>query len=190
MCPVACWENRKWLNSSHSKFCHTIMTTTADIACILIYCCTQWWHVLVLMHDFACIHVCSITCRHLKLGVSDWQPPFHMQSCSNQFPHVIALHNHYSDVEDGLSFSKGDIVHILSNDDGDWLYAYSKSSAKKGFVPRKYVLEHSESYEYVQISYQISKHALFMLCRRYLQGEGKGYNFYVFFSASKYPQNV
>lgn len=71
----------------------------------------------------------------------------HIKSCSNQCVLAIANYNYHIHVEGDLSLSKGDIVHILNSEDGDWWHAYSRRSKQKGFIPSNYVSEHLESYE-------------------------------------------
>ena len=47
-----------------------------------------------------------------------------------------------------LSFSKGDLLYIIS-DDGDWWFAKAKNSGKEGYIPRTFITERKalEDYE-------------------------------------------
>ena len=40
-----------------------------------------------------------------------------------------------------MSFSKGDKLYIINNDDKDWWFARAKSSGQEGRVPSSYVAE-------------------------------------------------
>lgn len=52
-----------------------------------------------------------------------------------------------------LSFKKGDEFHILNNNCGDRVLAYSRSTGKKGYIPRHYLIAanypiHAALYDY------------------------------------------
>ena len=38
-----------------------------------------------------------------------------------------------------LSFKKGDLLYIISTDDGDWWFAQSVATGKGGYIPSNYV---------------------------------------------------
>ena len=73
-------------------------------------------------------------------------PLLHIKSCSKNCVLAIANYDFHSDIEDNLSLSEGDIVHILSTE-GDMWYACSRSTKQVGFIPNNYISEHLESYE-------------------------------------------
>ena len=53
----------------------------------------------------------------------------------------VALFDYQARTEDDLTFSKGEALEILNNQDGDWWLARALSSGKEGYVPSNYVAE-------------------------------------------------
>ena len=43
--------------------------------------------------------------------------------------------------DDDLSFKKGDLLYIISTDEGDWWFAQSMTTGKEGYIPSNYVAE-------------------------------------------------
>ena len=44
-----------------------------------------------------------------------------------------------SRTDDVLSFKKGDLLYIISTDEGNWWFALSVATGKEGYIPRNYV---------------------------------------------------
>ena len=51
----------------------------------------------------------------------------------------VALYDYDARTDEDLSFKKGDFLEILNDTQGDWWYAISQSSGKKGYIPSNYV---------------------------------------------------
>ena len=41
-----------------------------------------------------------------------------------------------------LSLSSGNLLYIISTDEGDWWFARSKDTGKEGYIPSNYVAEY------------------------------------------------
>ena len=54
------------------------------------------------------------------------------------YPVYIAKYDYSGRTHDDLSFKKGDLLYIISND-GDWWFARSKESIMEGYIPSTYV---------------------------------------------------
>jgi hypothetical protein len=62
---------------------------------------------------------------------------------SPNYPVYIGLYNYSASAEvDDMSFMKGDLMYVLSNNDGDWWYARLKDGEEEGYVPSNYVTEY------------------------------------------------
>lgn len=57
------------------------------------------------------------------------------------YPVFVGKYDYDSRTDDDLSFRKGDLLYIISTEEGDWWYARSKSSSKEGYIPSNYVAE-------------------------------------------------
>ena len=44
-----------------------------------------------------------------------------------------------SRTDDDLSFKKGDLLYIISTDDGDWWFGQSVATGKEGYIPSNHV---------------------------------------------------
>ena len=54
----------------------------------------------------------------------------------------IALFDYEQRTSEDLSFSKGELLEVLNNLDGDWWQARSLESMKEGYIPSNYVARH------------------------------------------------
>lgn len=57
-------------------------------------------------------------------------------------PTFVAKYDYESRTNDDLTFNKGDLLYIISTDEGDWWYAQHKVTGEQGFIPSNYVAEH------------------------------------------------
>lgn len=57
-------------------------------------------------------------------------------------PIFIALFDYDQRTSEDLSFSKGEHLEIINNQDGDWWQARSLSTMREGYIPSNYVAEH------------------------------------------------
>ena len=53
----------------------------------------------------------------------------------------VGKYDYDSRTDDDLSFKKGDLMYIISTDEGDWWFAQSKDTGKEGYIPSNYVAE-------------------------------------------------
>ena len=56
-------------------------------------------------------------------------------------PVFIAKYDYDSRTDDDLSFRKGDLMYIISTEEGDWWYARHKTNGQEGYVPSNYIAE-------------------------------------------------
>ena len=57
-------------------------------------------------------------------------------------PIFIALFDYDQRTSEDLSFSKGEHLEIINNQDGDWWQARSLSTMREGYIPSNYVAEY------------------------------------------------
>lgn len=57
------------------------------------------------------------------------------------YPIFVGKYDYDSRTDDDLSFRKGDLLYVISVDEGDWWFARSKDNAKEGYIPSNYVAE-------------------------------------------------
>ena len=57
------------------------------------------------------------------------------------YPIFVGKYDYDSRTDDDLSFRKGDLLYVISVDEGDWWFARSKDSGKEGYIPSNYVAE-------------------------------------------------
>ena len=57
------------------------------------------------------------------------------------YPVYVGKYDYDSRTDDDLSFKKGDLMYIISTDEGDWWFAQSKDTGKEGYIPSNYVAE-------------------------------------------------
>lgn len=58
------------------------------------------------------------------------------------YPVYVGKYDYDSRTDDDLSFKKGDLMYIISTDEGDWWFARSKDGGKEGYIPSNYVAEY------------------------------------------------
>jgi hypothetical protein len=71
-----------------------------------------------------------------RAGVRREVPP------SSQHPVFVGKYDYDSRTDDDLSFKKGDLMYIISTDEGDWWFARAKDTGKEGYIPSNYVAEY------------------------------------------------
>ena len=52
--------------------------------------------------------------------------------CTCTYPHYVFT----------FYFYKGNLLYIISTDEGDWWFARSKDTGKEGYIPSNYVAEY------------------------------------------------
>ena len=57
------------------------------------------------------------------------------------YPVYVGKYDYDSRTDDDLSFKKGDLLYIISTDEGDWWFARAKDSNREGYIPSNYVAE-------------------------------------------------
>jgi len=57
----------------------------------------------------------------------------------SQYPVYVGKYDYDSPTDEDLTFKKGDLMYIISTDEGDWWFARSKDSGKEGYIPSNYV---------------------------------------------------
>lgn len=62
-------------------------------------------------------------------------------SPDSNHPVFVGKYDYDSRTDDDLSFKKGNLMHIISTDEGDWWFARSKETGKEGYIPSNYVAE-------------------------------------------------
>ena len=67
-------------------------------------------------------------------------PPKPVEPAVN-YPVYVGKYDYDSRTDDDLSFKKGDLMYIISTDEGDWWFARSKDNGKEGYIPSNYVAE-------------------------------------------------
>ena len=61
---------------------------------------------------------------------------------TSQYPIFVGKYDYDSRTDDDLSFKKGDLMYIVSTDEGDWWFARSKETGAEGYIPSNYVAEY------------------------------------------------
>ena len=51
----------------------------------------------------------------------------------------VGINDHDGQTDDDLSFKKRDLLYIISTDGGDWWFAQSMTTGKKGYIPSNHV---------------------------------------------------
>ena len=57
-------------------------------------------------------------------------------------PIYVGKYDYDSRTDDDLSFKKGDLMYIISTDEGDWWFARAKEGGREGYIPSNYVAEY------------------------------------------------
>ena len=60
----------------------------------------------------------------------------------SQHPIFVGKYDYDSRTDDDLSFKKGDLMYIISTDEGDWWFARAKDTGREGYIPSNYVAEY------------------------------------------------
>ena len=56
-------------------------------------------------------------------------------------PVFIAKYDYDSRTDDDLTFRKGDLLYIISTEEGDWWYTRHTKTGQEGYVPSNYIAE-------------------------------------------------
>ena len=56
-------------------------------------------------------------------------------------PTFIAKFDYDSRTDDDLTFRKGDLLYIISTEEGDWWYAKHRETGAEGYVPSNYIAQ-------------------------------------------------
>ena len=59
------------------------------------------------------------------------------------YPLCVGKYDYSARIAEDLSFKKGDLMYILSTDDGDWWFARAKHSGQEGYIPSNYIGEYN-----------------------------------------------
>ena len=51
----------------------------------------------------------------------------------------VGIYDYDSRTDDELSFKKGDLLYIISTDEGDWRFGQSVATGKEGYIPSNHV---------------------------------------------------
>ena len=62
-------------------------------------------------------------------------------------PLYVGMYDFLATEYNELSFSKGDLLYIIS-DDGDWWFAKAKETGQEGYIPRTFITEHKSLEDY------------------------------------------
>jgi fyn-related kinase len=66
----------------------------------------------------------------------------HDEAAEQNYPVYVAKYDYESRSNDDLGFSKGDLMYIISTEEGDWWFAQHKDSNQKGYIPSNYIAEY------------------------------------------------
>lgn len=69
-------------------------------------------------------------------------PPPKPEPQTPKYPMYVGKYDYDSRTDDDLSFKKGDLIYIISTDEGDWWFARAKDSGREGYIPSNYVAEY------------------------------------------------
>ena len=69
-------------------------------------------------------------------------PPPKPEQPPVNYPIYVGKYDYDSRTDDDLSFKKGDLMYIISTDEGDWWFARAKDSGREGYIPSNYVAEY------------------------------------------------
>ena len=58
------------------------------------------------------------------------------------YPIYVGKYDYDSQTDDDLSFKKGDLMYIISTEEGDWWFARSRDNRKEGYIPSNFVAEY------------------------------------------------
>lgn len=69
-------------------------------------------------------------------------PPKPETQATPKYPIYVGKYDYDSRTDDDLSFKKGDLMYIISTDEGDWWFARAKEGGREGYIPSNYVAEY------------------------------------------------
>ena len=71
------------------------------------------------------------------------KPVMNLQTKTNppSYPLFVAKYNYSAEVDNVLSFKKGDVFYIINDDEENWWFVRSKDSKNQGYVPSNYFAE-------------------------------------------------
>lgn len=69
------------------------------------------------------------------------KPQHHHPPPEVNYPVFVGKYDYDSRTDDDLSFRKGDLMYVISVDEGDWWFARSKDTGREGYIPSNYVAE-------------------------------------------------
>ena len=58
------------------------------------------------------------------------------------YPIYVGKYDYESRTDTDMGFKKGDLMYIISTDEGDWWFAHSKNGGREGYIPSNYVAEY------------------------------------------------
>ena len=82
--------------------------------------------------------------REMQLTSQQQQAPVPMPKPpvpDPNYPVYVGKYDYDSRTDDDLSFKKGELLYIISTDEGDWWFARCKDTGKEGYIPSNYVAE-------------------------------------------------
>ena len=93
--------------------------------------------------------------------VSSPSLPVEVAKPDTNYPVFTAIQDYLSEEDGNLNFKKGDMLYIVSKDEGDWWQAIAKHTGRQGYIPKSYVkkLRASQS---ESSDVQMSKYPLFV----------------------------
>ena len=59
-------------------------------------------------------------------------------------PLYVAMYDYECRSDDDFSFKKGDLLYVISTEEGDWWFAQHKGNGQKGYIPSNYLAENHE----------------------------------------------
>lgn len=70
-------------------------------------------------------------------------PPAPQQSQQQAANVFVALYDYEARTAEDLSFTKGELLQVVDNEDGDWWKARSLQTGRTGYIPSNYVASQS-----------------------------------------------
>ena len=59
----------------------------------------------------------------------------------SEYPIYVCKYDYDSRTNDDLSFKKGEIMRVITPDEGGWWFAHSEERGENGYVPSNYMAE-------------------------------------------------
>ena len=70
------------------------------------------------------------------------KPELQISRTTNGFPMYVCKYDYESRTADDLSFKKGDLLYVISAEEGGWWLAQSEDGREDGYIPSNYVAEY------------------------------------------------